>query len=177
MQPLHGKPLLLHAVDAAIDSKLDRILVVGPAAHPAIEAVLPAADERVDYLSNPDPQRGQMSSLKLALDSSAADAVVVMLADMPCVTAALLDELIASFRSDGRSAIPTCEGKWRHPRLLASSLFAGLLELRDDERGQELLGEHADRISEVEFSDPSQFLDVDRPEDLERVKAILAQDP
>jgi molybdenum cofactor cytidylyltransferase len=176
LQPLRGRPLLSYAVDAALHSHLDRVIVVRPEARPEFETAVDCSAARLGYLSNPDPARGQMSSLKIALGSMAAtvEAAVVLLADMPLVGSPLIDALLTSFRNDGRSVVPVCEGQWRHPRLLSAELFPEFLALRDDARGNELLEARRTQIGTLEFADARQFLDVDRPGDLAQVERLLA---
>jgi molybdenum cofactor cytidylyltransferase len=176
MQPLRGRPLLSYAVEAALASRLDRVIVVRPRSHPEWETVVKSSAERLAYLSNPDPGRGQMSSLKLALGSMAAtvEAAVVLLADMPLVAPPLIDALLVSFRKDGRSVVPVCDGRWRHPRLLAAGLFPEFLALDDDAAGGDLLEARRAEIGALEFSDARQFLDVDRPGDLAHLERILS---
>ena len=176
MQPLRGCPLLSYAVEAALASRLDRVIVVRPRSHPEWETVVKSSAERLAYLSNPDPGRGQMSSLKLALGSMAAtvEAAVVLLADMPLVAPPLIDALLVSFRKDGRSVVPVCDGRWRHPRLLAAELFPEFLALDDDAAGGDLLEARRAEIGALEFSDARQFLDVDRRGDLAHLERILS---
>lgn len=162
-QPVAGKPLLHHAIDTALASGLDAVSVV------LAEDAPNALPGGLRILSNPDATRGQMSSLKLAMRESEASAIVVFLGDMPLIPAATPRALADFFRANGRSAVPLCDGRWRHPRLIARERFESFLQLPDNQRGKRLL----QGAAELELGIPDDYLDVDVPEDLHRVERLL----
>ena len=170
-KPLAGRPLLFHALDTALASGLDAVsLVVAPgSARPLPAAAARPLPDGVRILENSAAMHGQMSSLKLAMRESSADALVVFLGDMPLVPAATARALADSFRANGRSAVPLCHGRWRHPRLIVRERFESFLQLPDDQRGTRLL----QGAAELELGIPDDYLDVDEPDDLDRVERLL----
>jgi len=84
------------AVEAALDSKASKTIVVTGHARDEIERAL--AGLPVVFAFNPDFAIGMASSLRAGLAHAADSAgALALLADMPDVTSAILDRLIAAF--------------------------------------------------------------------------------
>src|SRR5690606_3931818 len=105
---------------------------------------------------NPNYAEGLSTSLQAGIAALPADVAgaVVCLADMPGVTAAVIDRLIAAHSSDGvgQIVVPTHDGKRGNPVLWPKRLFAALASIRGDVGARHLIGEHADVVREVEFA-------------------------
>ena len=99
------------------------------------------------------------------------DGVVVCLADMPRISAATLDRLIAAFNPvEGRAiCVPTWNGKRGNPVLWARRFFAEMAEIQGDTGARHLIGEHADLLCEVAMADDAVLIDVDTPDALAAV--------
>jgi molybdenum cofactor cytidylyltransferase len=96
------------------------------------------------------------------------DGALVCLGDMPLVTAAVLDRLIAAFSPlEGRAiCVPTWNGKRGNPVLWDRRFFAAMADLAGDVGAKHLIGEHADLVAEVAMSDDAVLTDIDTPEAL-----------
>jgi CTP:molybdopterin cytidylyltransferase MocA len=119
---------------------------------------------------NPAPQRGQRSSLALAVAAAGdADALAVLLVDAPGVGAAAIAATVDAWRP-GRIAVATYDGRRGHPTVMAPSLWRVALDLAGpDEGARALLRTRADLVDEVPVGgDPT---DLDTPEDVERWRA------
>ena len=95
-----GKPLVQHAIDALAAAGIGDIVVVlgNDAENVAAALALPAGARSV---ANPRWSEGQASSLAIGLDAVAgSEAVVVLLADQPGVTADHVRALVGAFRAD-----------------------------------------------------------------------------
>jgi molybdenum cofactor cytidylyltransferase len=160
-----GRPLVGHAVAAALDSGVERVYVVVGHDGEAVAAAL--AGLPVVIVHNPEHERGMASSLRAGLRALPAgiDGVLVCLGDMPQVRAEHLDRLIAAFApGEGRViCVPTCRGRRGNPVLLGAEFFAELEGLTGDQGGRRLLGAHAERVAEVAVDDPGVLCDVDTP--------------
>ena len=172
---LRGGPLVRAAASAALSSQARPLIVVTGHACEKIEAALSGLD--ATFVHNPDYASGLSSSLKAgvaALPESASGALI-LLGDMPRVSAKLLDRLIAAFveRPAALAIIPVLGGKRGNPALLSRALFAEVATLAGDEGARRLLRQ-ADprRIVEVELDDDAITLDVDTPEDLEKARRL-----
>jgi molybdenum cofactor cytidylyltransferase len=138
---LAGKPLARHAAEAALGSKARPIIVVTGYDRPAIEKAL--AGLPLQFTHNADYANGLASSLKVGVVALPAgiDGALILLGDMPAVTPALIDRLIAAFaeRPDALAAAPVSAGRRGNPVLLSRALFAAIAKLEGDEGARKLL--------------------------------------
>jgi molybdenum cofactor cytidylyltransferase len=170
-----GKPLVRHAAEAALGSEASPVVLVTGHQAEAVEQVL--ADLPLVRVRNPDFAQGLSTSLKAGLDAlpEDIDGAVVMLGDMPRVSAALIDRLIAAFAPDqGRlAAVPVRDGRRGNPVLLAKRFFPDLRRVTGDVGGRGLLGEYGEAVVEVEVDGDAAFIDVDTPEALAALTSDL----
>jgi len=177
---LAGKPLVRHAADAALASKARPIVVVTGYDREAVEAALAGLPLR--FAHNADYARGLASSLKAgiaALPASAA-AALVLLGDMPAVTPALIDGLIAAFgaRPAALAAAPSAQGRRGNPVLLSRGLFPAIAGLEGDEGARKLLaGAREGQVIEVEAARNEATFDIDTPEALAEARRVLENEP
>ncbi len=160
---LDGKPLVRHVADAAFASRARPILVVTGHADRDVAAALDGMT--VERVPNPDYVTGLASSLRAgvaALPSDVAGALI-LLGDMPGVTGALIDRLIACFDAEPAldAVVPVYAGRRGNPALLARSLFVATATLEGDEGARRLLARA--RIREVDLGDAAVAFDVDDP--------------
>ena len=133
LAPLGGRPLLQHVIDAGNASCLeDIVLVVGPGAEDLVSHVELG---RARVVQNPDPTRGLASSLQIGLRSldQRLHGAVVLLGDVPGVSTALIDELVARGRETRAPAVvSTWRGRRSPPVVLHKSLWPAAFELQGD---------------------------------------------
>ncbi len=172
IQPLAGQPLVRHAVEAALASQAEPVILVTGHQREAVEEAL----EGLDLLSvhNRNYAAGLSTSLKrgLAALPEGIDAAVVVLGDMPRISPKVIDRLIASFNPlEGRAiCLPTFQGKRGNPVLLGRQFFAEAQTIEGDQGARELLEEYAELVAEVPMDDAAILLDIDTPEALERAR-------
>ena len=97
-------------------SNVDRVIVVLGAQAERIQALTDLS--AADVVLNCDYHQGQLSSLIAGLRSvtSATDAIVLCLVDSPLITTAVVNRVIAGFRTTGRPiVVPVREGRRGHP--------------------------------------------------------------
>jgi molybdenum cofactor cytidylyltransferase len=160
-----GVPMARRAVDAALASQaVATIAVIGNEAARVRQAF---AGCDIVIVENPDFADGLSSSLRAGLASlpDGIDGVLVLLGDMPRITAAHLDRLIAAFAPDeGRAiCIPTHRAKRGNPILWDARFLPDMRTLDGDQGARGLIGRHADQVCEVEMPDDAVLLDVDTP--------------
>jgi molybdenum cofactor cytidylyltransferase len=121
---------------------------------------------------------GIAGSLKagLAAVPDAADAAVVLLGDMPRVTAAHIERLIAAFNEaeDRCICVPTYRGQYGNPVLWGRWLFDDLALISGDKGGRVLFARNADILCEVAMADDGVLFDVDTPADLAALSPAAA---
>lgn len=165
---LNGKPLLLHAVEAAVNSAVDSVVVV--TGNDAEKAAGALAALCVTPIHNPDFARGLSTSLKagIAAVSEDCDGALILLGDMPGITPALIDKMIAAFDPDEGRAICVAarHGKRGNPVLWARRFFPEIMALEGDVGAKHLMAMNDDLVCEVEAADDSPLTDIDTPEAL-----------
>jgi molybdenum cofactor cytidylyltransferase len=165
--PWRGRPLVRHVAEVALASRLDGLVVVLGAAAEDARAALAGLAGPVRTVECPDFAAGQAASLRsgLAALPAVAAAAVVLLVDMPLVTPALLDGLIAAHRASPAAAavLPRYQGRRGNPALLAAALFPELLALTGDTGARPVLERHAAQVRWLDVDDPAVLTDVDTP--------------
>jgi len=118
-------------------------------------------------IENPDPDRGQRSSLELAVAAAGdADALAVLLVDLPGIGAGAVAAVCGAWRP-GRIAVARYAGRRGHPIVMAPALWAEALALAGpDEGARALLSARPDLVDEVDA--PGDPADLDTPADLAR---------
>lgn len=125
-------------------------------------------------LINREPRRGQLSSLRLALEAGARDFpwLLVALVDQPAVSAATYRALVDVTAEPAAMWVPSFEGRRGHPLVFDRCCYDDLLAAPDDEGMRWVVARHRERRREVPVDDPEIHRDVDTPEDYE---ALLAR--
>lgn len=167
-----GVPLVARAVDAALASRAGPVIVVTGYQGGAVAAAL--AGRPVRIVESPDYAEGLSASLKagLAAVPGAADGALVLLADMPGITAGLIDRLIEAYApAAGRSIIvPVCRGRRGNPVLWDRRFFPEIGRLSGDRGARDLLQINSACIATVAVDDDGVLDDVDSPDDLARLQ-------
>ncbi len=159
------------------DSKLDEIFVV--LGHRERDIRQSLAGAGVQYVINPDFQKGMFSSIKTgwAQIAPATEAVLIALVDQPMITSAIINQLIEAYRNGKkRIVIPTHDGKRGHPLILSTDFEEELMLLPDDVPYglKALLDRYPEEVLEVPVDARAILEDIDRPEDYERLSQAAA---
>ena len=166
-----GVPMALRAVNAALASRVASVTVVVGHEAAQVEALL--AGRKINIVRNADFAQGMSTSLRagLAAVPSEAEAAVVLLADMPRITAAHVDRLIDAFDAQQPSiVVPQRNGRRGNPILWPREFFARMQAVSGDQGARGLLEANPQRIRAVDMDDDAIHADVDTPEDLQGLK-------
>jgi molybdenum cofactor cytidylyltransferase len=168
---LDGKPLVRHVAEAAL-AVLETVLVVVGERESEIRAAL--AGLPVVFVPNPNYAAGLSTSLQEGFASrpEAAEAVLVLLGDMPRVSPRLLERLLAAWRDGGKpiALVPLHDGHHGNPVLLTTRLAPQIAELTGDTGAAPLLRGRPS-VLEWETDDAGVSVDVDTPDALARLAA------
>ena len=169
LSDVDGRAMVQRAADTALASQAKPVIVV--TGHDGARVREALAGRPVQFVDNPDYASGLSTSVRAgiaALEGMNLDGAVFLLGDMPLVTPAHIDRLIAAFSpTDGRFiCIPTHRGKRGNPVLWASRFFPEMRALDGDQGARGLFREHADLVCEVEMDDDGVLVDIDTPEAL-----------
>ena len=176
---LEGRPLMAWTIAAWRRSRVDHVLVVvRPDDGELAEAAGRAGAEVVIPVTPPADMKASLQAALRHIQTShaptGADAFLVAPADMPRLSAAIIDRLIETHHADqSRIVVPLVGDKRGHPVLFPWSLAAEVFQLRDGEglnaiveRNSPLLIACDDLIALGE----EPFADVDTPADWQRLQ-------
>ncbi len=170
---IEGRPMVARVAAAAEASQAGPVVVVTGHDREKVEAALAGRD--LTLVHNPDHAAGLSTSLHrgLAALPDEIDGVVVCLGDMPRVTPAVIDKLIAAFSPlEGRAiCVPTWQGKRGNPVLLAKRFLPEVQAISGDIGAKALIGEYPEAVAEVPMADDAVLLDVDTPDALATLKS------
>lgn len=170
-----GEPLVRRVAKTALAGDVESVIVVTGHRRQDIEATLLGLE--VTVIHNPDYASGLASSLIAGFSAATArdiDGVVVMLADMPGVSAGDLDALIAAFRLAFAKAVvrAVSRGQRGNPVILPMSLHDAIMRLEGDVGARQLMETSGIRIIDLDIGDAAR-LDVDTPEDVLAAGGVL----
>ena len=175
---LQGETLAGRAVRAAADAGLAPIIVVLGHEAERVRAALVALP--CQTVINPDHARGKGTSLQVgiaAVAATPAGAAVVMLADMPFVTAAMLAQVAARHGETGAPMVVSRYGEVTAPPILYDrALFAELLALPGQACGKEMVRRHRADAQLIPWPEAA-LADVDLPEDYRRLRSASGAGP
>jgi len=161
-----GVSLLRRAVVAACAARLDPILVV--LGHQRERSLAELAGLPCTPVLNAEYARGMNSSVRTGISAVPADAsaAVVMLVDMPFVSAGMLGELIDRYRATGARLVVSTYGEVPAPPILyRRDLFGELSDSLDgDGCGKRVVKQHRADAVEIRWS-ASALVDLDSPDD------------
>jgi molybdenum cofactor cytidylyltransferase len=164
----HGAALVRHAAEAAVGSRAADVVVVTGHDAPAVKQALGGLDLR--FVENPDFADGLASSVKAGIAAVPADCAgaVILLGDMPGVTAPLVDALIDAFKETGGGNIcqPRYDGRPGNPVLWPRRLFAEFAGLSGDVGAKPLINKRRTEVLGVDVGTGAIHMDIDAPEDL-----------
>ena len=175
LETISGKPLVRIAADEALRSRADPVVVVTGHERAKVEAALAGLDLRLVH--NPDYAQGLSTSVKAGLAAlpPEAEAAIVCLGDMPQVTSALIDRLIAAYDPEQNALVvlPTFAGKRGNPVLWSRRLFPDLMALEGDVGARHLIGAYQEVVTEVPVENAAAMVDIDTPDGLRAAKAEM----
>lgn len=158
----YGDTTVLGAVVAtALESNLDRVVVALGAFESEIRAAIDLS--AVEVVVNPEPERGNISSLRLAAGLLEAAPALLLMGDMPGVTAAVINAHLAAWRESPHWLVTTTyEDGMGHPFMLSPEL----LDSVDDLDGRKPLWRLAASTGATTLRVPGTMpVDIDTPAD------------
>jgi len=128
---------------------------------------------------NPDPTRGQFSSLQTGLQhvlSRGRDAAMVTLVDRPPANATTLEKLHDAFQTAIARAkwavVPEYGGKHGHPIALGREMIEKFLRAPATAVARDIEHQHQDQIEYLPVDDPLVTFNVDTPEEYAKLASF-----
>jgi molybdenum cofactor cytidylyltransferase len=164
-----SKETFLSAAIRSLTLATDFILVVAGKNEAALAPV--AYANGASLVTNPEPSRGQFSSLQVGLHevlNRGRDAAVITLVDRPPVSAATVQLLRDAFESAPQNiwaVVPEHSGKHGHPYLAGRELIEVFLQASPTASARDVEHRYQDHILYVVVSDPFVALNINTPQD------------
>jgi len=165
---IDGQTLLTSSIDALKPFAESVIVVAGK----NLQSLRPIAEAHGAVLvENPEPERGQFSSLQVGLREVIAlgcEAAMITLVDSPPLGPASMQVLSAAFDralAQGKWAVvPEHDGKRGHPLFANRALIESFLTAPVTSTAREIRRQHAELIESVSVPDALLTVDVNTPE-------------
>jgi molybdenum cofactor cytidylyltransferase len=180
-----GDTLVRRAVRAAAEAGCEPILVIVGENWDPIKQDLAIRDSRIASFSgqealacpilveNGDWQRGIGTSIRRGLEQLPKDveAAVLLTCDQPFLDASIVRQLIAAQEETGKPIVASSYANTVGvPALFDRSCFKALLALPDATGAKALILSRRGQVASIPF--PSGEIDIDTPEDLERLTTL-----
>jgi len=175
LEKINDKTIVRKVVEESLMSKADRVFVViGFEADKIIDEL---RDLKVTFIYNVNYEEGMSSSVKagvLAAKSYNAKAVAILPADNLLITYNVIDKVIEKFKkTNAKIVVPSYEGKRGHPILLNMEIYHDIMSISEETQGLKyVLRKYKDEVVEVPVDSPEIYIDIDTPEDLEKLKDL-----
>ena len=167
----HGKTLLDHSVNEAINAKADAVVVILGKNADLFQNTID--NEKVNVVINKDWEEGMASSVRAGLNSllkinPMADAVIFMVCDQPFISSSLLNDLIVVQQETHKPIVTSNYGETiGPPALFHKSIFKDLLQLKGDAGARRIIEQYSDDVATVLF--PEGSIDIDTENDYEEL--------
>lgn len=169
--PIAGEPMVRRVAAVALASRCAQVMVVTGHEADRVEAAL--AGLAVSFTHNGAFADGLAGSLRAGLKAlpQDVDGALVLLGDMPRISAAEIDRIVAAFDPEQPAiVVPQQAGRRGNPVLWPRRFFGSMLELQGDAGARGLLERFAAEVETVAFDSDAIFTDVDTPEALEALQ-------
>jgi molybdenum cofactor cytidylyltransferase len=176
-----GEPFVRAVAKTALEAGLSPVIVVTGAHADKVEAAVKGLP--VQTVHNQDWQSGQAASIKAGVQTLTPDpsplkgegnpgGAIFLLADQPQVTPTILHALVEEHASSLAPVIaPMVLDRRANPVLLDRATFPDLMALEGDVGGRGVFSKY--RVTFLPWHDEALLLDVDTPEQYQRLKDLL----
>jgi molybdenum cofactor cytidylyltransferase len=127
---------------------------------------------------NPDPGRGQFSSLQVGLHevlNHGRDATMITLVDRPPVSTATVQRLRDAFEAAGQNiwaVVPEFSGKHGHPYLVGREMMEAFLRVPPTSIARDIEHSHQAHIHYLSVDDPLVAVNINTPEDYAGLRTL-----
>ena len=177
--PFAGDTVVEALLEALARGGVAEVCVVVAPGSPVVGLL--AGRDGVRLVENERPERGMLSSVLVGLRALGGAGrlgderrpLVVCPVDHPAIRPATVPRLLAAIERGAGLAVPVHEGSRGHPIAIAPRLVDAIESLDLEVGLRQLLEREAGSLVEVPVDDPGTVLDLDTPEDYERLLARL----
>lgn len=188
MMKIGGETVLCRLMRTIAQSSINEVVVVagyrgGIVARHVEERIRPMfLGKRLIVARNDEYEDGMAVSLSVGAKAlpPSADAFLLFLGDQPLVRRDTIDTVIEEYRTLGNRKEdivlihPRYKGKKGHPVLFSDELRGEAEELGSEDQPRYVTWKHRDRARILDVDDPGICADLDTPDDLERMRELVA---
>ena len=171
-----GLPFIVRIVRTLLQAGVQDVVIVAGTLENELRMALAdhGALHGVRVVRNPDPSRGQLSSLHVGMAAAirpGTEGLMVTLVDIPEVSVATVVQVKDAWLAR-RAAItrPSIGAKHGHPVIFDARLFDALRAAPLDAGAKHVVRAHSALIEDVPVDDPGCLLDIDTPDDYRRLR-------
>lgn len=174
LEPVYCTPVVRRAVNAAIESGVDEIVVVTGADDERVRGALEGARVRCVTNANWNAGMGVSLSAGIAALSPETRAALIVLGDQPSVAPEAYTAVLDAYRTNGSPiVVPVYRDNARgHPVLFDAAIFPELRAITGDHGARAVIERDPRRVLEVALT-LSAPRDVDTPDDVVTVMNLL----
>jgi len=169
---LDGRPFVTRIIETLREAGLVELVVVTGRDHDALVEVL-RREPSVLIARNPDPSRGQLSSLLIGMDAVVrpdTEAILVTLVDVPMIAVTTATRVMTAWeRSRAPIVRPAIGDRHGHPVIFDRALFEALRRAPIDVGAKSVVRAHEHDLLNVAVDDEGCLVDVDTPDDYRKV--------
>jgi len=170
---IQRKPIIRRVVEAALNSKVDEVIVVLGWEAKKIREVL--ADLPCRFVVNKEYRKGQSSSVKAGLREvgETTQAILFLPADIAMIDSASINRVVDAYARDRRPIlIASHKRRMGHPILLRRELFPEVEAIAEESFGMKaVINRHRAEVKLVETGSDRVLYDIDTPADLKQIRA------
>jgi len=171
-----GRPFVVRIVSTLRDAGVADLVVVTGRDHDAVVDALRQGElaSMPTVARNPDPSRGQLSSIWVGMDAvvdTATEGLLITLVDVPTVALTTVSAVIDAWRRSRRPIVrPAIGDRHGHPVIFDRVLFDELRRAPIDAGAKTVVRAHERDILNVTVDDEGCLTDVDTPEDYRKLR-------
>ncbi len=175
---VHGRPLLLHVIDAITHAGIDRVVVVLGHEQKLVEpcldsiAVTETDSTGISFVINSDYKKGQASSVTCGLNalSDARGPTLICLGDQPLIKVEHLRVLIEAYnrRKQEHIVIPRVNGQRGNPIIISEQVRQRVLSETHNPDCRRYIDNHPQELLWLDTPETAYITDLDTPEDVQQ---------
>jgi molybdenum cofactor cytidylyltransferase len=174
LMPLGDSTILERTIANVRAVEVNEIVLVLGASAETIRRQLPLSLlEGLNVVVNRAYREGMSSSLRAGISAldQRSEAALIILGDQPFIRSETMDRVIKAYRRDqAQIVIPSFHGTRGNPVLLDRFVFSEVMALEGDTGCRAIFGSHLEGIAKVEVEDDGILLDIDDPDDYDRLR-------
>lgn len=167
----------LSAAIRSLSLPTDLVIVVAGRNEAALAPVVYANGGVI--VTNPDPSRGQFSSLRVGLQevlNRGRDAAMVTLVDRPPVAGATAERICSAFQGAVSrwkwAVVPQYSGKHGHPIVVGRELIEAFLKAPASANARDIQHQYQENIEYFDVDDPFVAINVNTPQEYAALQSV-----